>query len=130
LDNLSQYFDYIIADTMMNNAPVINELMKRAVKVIVVVLQDIYEVNTAYQMVTLLDGDSRIQGKVIPLVNRTVRRGVPEAELVKGVFSSTECFMIPEDTFGFMRAYSVGKAYYLFAKRRTQDKYLDIMTRV
>jgi MinD-like ATPase involved in chromosome partitioning or flagellar assembly len=127
LDSLSQYFDYIISDISLKSSPVTNELMKRASKVVVVVLQDIYEVNTANVAVSSLDGDFRIFGKILPLINRTVKRGVPEAELVKGVFSATECITIPEDTFGFMRAYSVGKPYYLFAKRKTQDRFLDIM---
>lgn len=128
INSLRQVFDYIIFDTAIYSYPVISDILSVSSKVILVTLQDIYEVNTACQCLTNYDNMyNSLSGKIIPLINRYIKKGEPQMELIMGALSTTCCICIPDDNYGYMRAYSAGRAYYSLTNKKTRNIYKSIM---
>lgn len=132
LDCFLQYYDFMVVDTSLKaiKSPTVQTVMQKAAKVCLVTLQDIYEVNTASQMLTEFDRVVQISGKLFVVINRYQAKGAPRAEMIRGALGGLDVLCFKDDGYGYMRAYSAGRAYYPYAKRKTQEIYERLLTMV
>lgn len=132
LDRFLQYYDFIVVDTSLKavKSPTVQAVMQKSAKVCLVTLQDVYEVNTASQMLTEFDRIVQISGKLFIIINRYQTKGAPRVEMIRGALGGLDALCFKDDGYGYMRAYSAGRAYYPYAKKKTQEIYNRLLTMV
>lgn len=132
LDRFLQYYDFVVVDTSLKavKSPTVQTIMQKSAKVCLVTLQDVYEVNTASQMLTDFDRIVQISGKLFIIINRYQIKGSPKVEMIRGALGGLDALCFKDDGYGYMRAYSAGRAYYPYAKRKVQENYDRLLTMV
>ena len=92
LDCFLQYYDFMVVDTSLKaiKRPTVQTVMQKAAKESLVTLQDIYEVNTASQMLTEFDRVVQISGKLFVVINRYQAKGAPRAEMIRGALGGLD----------------------------------------
>lgn len=132
LDRFLQYYDFIVVDTSLRaiKSPTVQAVMQKSAKVCLVTLQDVYEVNTASQMLTEFDRIVQISGKLFIIINRYQTKGAPRVEMIRGALGGLDALCFKDDGYGYMRAYSAGRAYYPYAKKKIQEIYNRLLTMV
>lgn len=122
LDFYKMGFNYIIIDAFLGDyeSSAVSQALNISSKVILATIQDVYEVNAAYSMVKKVDSVIPITGKLVPFVNRYVKNGMPDMNVIAGVLGTQNCFVAKTDTDGFMRSSASGLAYYLYASKKNK----------
>lgn len=130
LDGFLQYYDYILVDTSISDpkVPTLLEIMKKAVRVVLVTLQDVYEVNTANQIMIDYNRVVQISSKLIVLVNRYQKKGSPKADMIASALGALSVHTFKDDCYGYMCVSAAGKAYYPFAKKKIREAYEQLIT--
>lgn len=120
INSLSPYFDHVIVDTSLMWCDELTKgFINMADDVLVVTLQDVYELNSAKNCIDFYNTSAPIRGKMTCIVNR-FKKVSPDTSNVAKFFSISNVFAVPEDTERILKASSSGLPYYNIAKRKTR----------
>lgn len=130
IDALSHDFDQIIIDVSLSLA---DNLTKAFINcsddVLIVTLQDVYELNSTKKCVDFYNTTAPIRGKMTCILNR-YKRAMPDAANVCNFFSIANTIVIPEDTERIVKASSNGLPYYNVARRRNRTVFDGIAEQI
>lgn len=128
IDYYKTQFDYIIIDSDMRlNYPIMNDIFNMSHTIGVVVSQDVYEVNMAHYYLKYYAEQIPIMSKVLPVVNKFIKRGEPDLETIRMSFRTNLICPLSMDTQGYMRAYCIGHAYYPQTKKKYKSEYWELL---
>lgn len=121
LSELKKYYDYIIIDGFMSDDLVSRVFHRLADLIILVTLQDIYEINYTNYTLSLFEQVIPVKGKLSVLINRFVRNLVPDRTTVESIFYTKNVNILFDDAKGHITA-TTNAIPYIFTCRRYYRK--------